>query len=300
VRWLRRKSGGRARGHAEAFARHLDLWLGPGERTAWPSDDGIMVVRYDDQPEAGVATLVTSGLGHRPLSGPNGKLREELIVTVRQDQADGDLANRLAFEAILIRNRGVAAVPDEVLLIGEGIGSRSSVRGCWVTRVHGFEPAFDTVLGSDMTFLLGQLVPLTIGEYDRAQAVGGHQFGHDVESQWVVLADLDRTALYEPIGPPGGFHWAGLEDLDAISPPDRVDRSQIDRLKVGDIAKLRFRIEPIVTPGPVCEQMWVEIDAVDGDAFSGRLTNTPQYLVALADGHVLEFGRRHVLDVRLR
>jgi hypothetical protein len=297
VRWLRRKAGG----HEAAFRRHLEQWLGPGERAGWPAGDGqILVLRFDDQPEAGLATLVTFGLSHERLTGPNGMLREELIATVRRDQADGALANRLAQEAILLRNRGTAAVTDEVLLIGEAIGPRADVRAFWVTRVHGFEPAFDTVPGADAPFLLAQLVPLTTGEYDHALAVGGQQFGHEIESKWDVLVDLDRHGLFAPVTVPGGFHWAGLDDLDANAPPDRVARSEIEGLRVGDIAKLRFLMEPAVTPGPIAEQMWVEVDRIDGDRLSGRLTNMPQYLVELAEGHGLEFERRHVLDVRRR
>jgi hypothetical protein len=258
------------------------------------------VLRFDDQPAPGLATLISLGLSHHLLTGPSGRMREELITTVRQDQADGDLANRLAYEAALVRKRGSAAEPDEVLLIGESIGRRTDIRACWVTRVRGFEPAFDTVNGADVSFLLAQLVPLTTGEHDRAMSVGGHAFGHEVDGHWDILVDLDRTSLFEPHQVSGGFKWAGLEDLDASNPSDRIKRSEIERLQPGDIAKLRFRIEPAITPGPIAEQMWVEIDSVDRERFTGRLTNDPRYLLELAVGGLVEFERRHVLDVRRR
>jgi hypothetical protein len=305
VRWFRWVAGRLdpkpAGAHAEAFARHLDRWLGPGERMSWSIDEeGMTVVRFDGQPATDLATLVTFGLGHHLLSGPKGPMREELVLIVRQEQADGDVANRLAYEAVLVRNRGVATQPDELLLIGEAIGPRTHLRGCWVTRVHGFEPAFDTVHGSDRTFLLVQVVPLTTGEYDHAQAVGGHQFGHEIEPHWPDMLDLNRTPIFEPVGPLDGYHFVGIEDLDAAAPDDRVDRGLISRLKVGDLAKLRFLLEPVLPIGPVGEQMWVEIVRIEGDSYRGRLTNEPQYLLDLGPGFELEFERRHVLDVRLR
>jgi hypothetical protein len=304
VRWLRRIAAAirdaPAGGHSAAFAEHLDHWLGPGERISWAFDNGISVIRYDDRPEPGQATLVTFGLAHAVLSSSLGPIRQELIATVRQPQADGALANRLAYEAELIRNRGRAAEPGEVLLIGEPIGERPLIRGAWAARVHGFEPAFDTVDGADRRFLLVQVVPPTTGEHDRAQSVGGHAFGHDVEPRWSDLLDLDRATLFEPITPPEGFRFVGLADLDVERPADRVEPERIRRLKVGDIAKLRFRLEPVLSNGPIAEQMWVEVDRIQGERYAGRLTNEPQYLVELAPGFELEFERRNVLDVRLR
>jgi hypothetical protein len=268
---------------------------------AWPSrEGGISVVRLDGLPSAGLATLVTFGLSLESLVGPAGRVLEELIVTVLEDQADEAMAARLAEEALLIRERGVAPEPDDIRPIGDGIGSRGRFRSFWVTSVHGFAPGFDTVPGTDPLIRLVQLVPLTIGEYDHALAVGGQQFGRDVEPRWETLLDLDRDGLYEPAGVPGGYHWAGLEDLDASDPPGRAAANEIARIRPGDAARLRFSIEPVGTSGPAAEPLWVEVDSVDGDRLSGRLATEPTFLVELVEGTVVPFERRHVLDVRRR
>jgi hypothetical protein len=295
VRWFRREAGG----HAEPFSRHLDEWAGPGERVTWPSrEGGITVVRLEGRPHDGLATLITFGLSHESLVGPDGRVLEELIVTVLEAQADDALAGRLTDEALLIRDRGIAPEPGDIRPIGDGIGSRGRIRSFWITAVHGFAPGFDLVAGADLPIRLVQLVPLTVGEYDHAMAVGGHQFGHDVDPRWDALVDLDRDSLYAPVGVPGGYHWAGLEDLDATRPRDRVAASEIALIRPGDVAKLRFSIEPVGTPGPVVEQMWVVVDSVDGDRLSGRLATEPTYLVELVEGTIIPFERRHVLDVR--
>jgi len=258
-----------------------------------------MVVRYDERPTPGLTTLLTFGLSHEVLDSTAGPLREELIAVVRRDQADGALATRLSEEAARCERDRRAIVPDDISAIGNVLGSRTEFRGFWVTRPHGFGEGFDTVTGADTRFAIAQIVPLTLGEHDRALSVGGHEFGHEVERHWEELVDLDRMSLFERAAAPGGFRWAGLRDFEVDGREDRVHQAQIDRLRPGDIAKLGFLIEPVISPGPVSEQMWVEVDSIDGGRLVGRLANVPTYLLDLPEGTVIEFQPRHVLDVRL-
>ena len=69
----------------------------------------------------------------------------------------------------------------------------------------------------------------------------------------------------------------------------------IDALGPGDQAKLGFEYDP---PGEEFggERMWVLIDKIDGDRFTGTLDNEPAEKI-LACGDPVKFSKEHILDV---
>lgn len=285
--------------HEAAFKGHIKRWFGQtGPFAGWPAQAGLpQVLEFTGHPTDGLTTLMTFGLSHYVLGDSSGQLREELLCVGRSPQVDGALAHRLAVEAALAATKGRAILPDDVGSIGDPIASRPQFREFWACLPHGFGDGFGSVLAVGLPFHLVQVVPLTAGEVDHAQMIGGHQFGHDVEDLWADLVNLDRTSLFAPIRPVDGFRWAGLVDFDASPDEDRVSPDAISRLQGGDLAKLGFDIEPKLHPGPQSERMWVEVTRVDAGGYTGRLANTPAYLLDLAEGRELTFEARHVLDV---
>jgi hypothetical protein len=286
-------------GHEEALRAHLERYFGTIEHVGgWPPSDGHpMVLSFPDRPAAGLTTLVTFGLSHVRLSSAIGSVREELACSVLTAQADVSLAHRLALEAAFIQQVGQAVLPDAVGRIGESVGPRTSIRAFWACEPDRLGAEFGNVEGTNDTFRIVQVVPLKTGEHDRAQMVGGHQFGHEVSDRWAELTDLDRQPLFEPVGPPGGFHWTGLVDFDAKPADGRVSREAIGRLRRGDLAKLGFMLEPLLDPGPTTERMWVEITNA-GPELVGRLANDPVYLNEIPIGTEVHFGPQHVFDIR--
>jgi len=278
---------------------HIRKWFGRSEPfEGWPAHDGLpQVFKFVDRPTPGKATLITFGLSHELLNSPSGKLREELMCVVLAAQADSALAQRIAIEAAFAQSFRRPILPDYVGSVGDTISSRPRFRAFWASAPRDFGDDFGHVDSDGAPFRIVQIVPLTPGEHDHAQEVGGHQFGHDVEGLTQSLVDLDRPSLFDPVAPDGGYRWAGLIDFDVLSDEERVSAAAISQLLRGDLAKLGFDLEPKLHPGPQSERMWVQLVDVLEDSYVGLLANTPVYLVELSEGQEVSFEARHVLDV---
>ncbi|GIV97238.1 MAG: hypothetical protein KatS3mg057_1895 [Herpetosiphonaceae bacterium] len=73
----------------------------------------------------------------------------------------------------------------------------------------------------------------------------------------------------------------------------------LDKLAVGDFAKLIFAFESDDPRAPSAERMWVQIERVDGNEFIGRLDNKPLYLKSIAYGEKVRFNHSHIIDTNL-
>jgi len=86
--------------------------------------------------------------------------------------------------------------------------------------------------------------------------------------------------------------------------PDTFPIPAIDErtaLRIGDLVKLVFVLDPPPADGPNAERMWVEVRSVQPDgSYDGWLTNTPVVVTALAPKTVVAFEPRHVAGIALR
>jgi len=95
-----------------------------------------------------------------------------------------------------------------------------------------------------------------------------------------------------------------LDNVDPIAAEAKYtfykpSRNIIARLKPGNLCKLIFRFESTDPKHPAAERMWVIIDEVQGDRFTGRLDNDPYYISDLKAGDSLHFGPENIIDTDL-
>jgi len=70
-------------------------------------------------------------------------------------------------------------------------------------------------------------------------------------------------------------------------------------LRPGNLVKLIFAFESDDFDAPRAERMWVQIDCINKDWFSGHLDNEPRHIKDLKPGNVVEFGARHVIQTSI-
>ena len=99
--------------------------------------------------------------------------------------------------------------------------------------------------------------------------------------------------------------WA-LENVDAAHAraPDSFFIPSLEErraLRPGDIVKLIFLLTNQSTANvPRAERMWVRIDSVRGDQFTGRLDNIPKYLQTLAADDQIAFNVEHIAQIVIK
>lgn len=71
----------------------------------------------------------------------------------------------------------------------------------------------------------------------------------------------------------------------------------IEQLKPGNICKLIFKFNSNNPEHPSAERMWVIIDSIDGDKFTGHLDNEPFYIEDIKVGDSVTFEPKHIIDL---
>jgi hypothetical protein len=67
-------------------------------------------------------------------------------------------------------------------------------------------------------------------------------------------------------------------------------------LRRGNLVKLIFAFDSDDPKAPAAERMWVDIDQIDGDRFSGTLDNEPLHIRDLTPGCRIDFEGRHIIQ----
>lgn len=85
---------------------------------------------------------------------------------------------------------------------------------------------------------------------------------------------------------------------DAFPIPSAEERGE---LRIGDLVKLVFVLDPPPPEGANAERMWVEVRSVQADgSYDGWLTNHPVVIDSLEPKTVVAFESRHVAGIALR
>lgn len=75
--------------------------------------------------------------------------------------------------------------------------------------------------------------------------------------------------------------------------------AEIEQLQVGKLVRLFFALNFKPDDGCRAERMWVEISEINGNRFSGYLTNKPVYIQELAPGDVIHFEKQNIASILL-
>ena len=76
----------------------------------------------------------------------------------------------------------------------------------------------------------------------------------------------------------------------------KPSRRIIAKLEPGNICKMIFSFRSDNPEHPAAERMWVIIDTIDNEQFTGRLDNVPLYITDLKYEDVVTFGPEHIVD----
>lgn len=71
----------------------------------------------------------------------------------------------------------------------------------------------------------------------------------------------------------------------------------IDKLEAGNRCRLIFRFDSDNPEHPSAERMWVTIEKIEGDVFTGSLSNQPVYIKDLQVGDAVCFKSEHIIDL---
>ncbi len=72
---------------------------------------------------------------------------------------------------------------------------------------------------------------------------------------------------------------------------------EIRNLKIGDEVKLIFELSEQMKDGCMAERMWVIIDSIKENKFTGTLDNSPYYITTIKAGDKIEFLDRNIATV---
>jgi len=97
--------------------------------------------------------------------------------------------------------------------------------------------------------------------------------------------------------------WFGSYEIDDPRPIAKnapytfylPNETKLKSIEIGDEVQVIFRSVPIYKIGG--ERMWINVDKIDGDAFSGILVNQPEDMPQLNKGERVDFFRWQVIDI---
>ncbi len=178
----------------DAIIEHLESYLGTIQR-GWGGAE-LQVAKFQDSPEAGVATFCTLGLSRTPLPMKDGRLvRQELLVSVAETYPEDAVASFLITfsEYVLSKNRA--------LLRGDVVGpAKPLIPGVLASAVYCAVPVFfpdefATYRGSDPSTVMVWLVPQPAAEAEFARRVGWDEYEGVLEEEEVEFWSLDRPPV---------------------------------------------------------------------------------------------------------
>lgn len=77
-------------------------------------------------------------------------------------------------------------------------------------------------------------------------------------------------------------------------------KSVVEKLAIGNFAKVIFRFQSDDPTIPKAERMWVEIKERKGNQFIGDLANMPRYIKDLAIGDEIEFETQNIINTDIK
>lgn len=183
------------------FPEHLEAHLGEfvEARRAIGADaqPGLSVLRFVDQPNAGAVTYTTLGLSKTDLHQERGHVRQELLISIRDEGESFRAAGVLPAIADQLLTSGHALLRGEVLGPAGPVLPGASVHAflCWEPVYFDDDLGEYTEAGDDVPIVIIWLAPLTADEAAFAQAQGWPALSDVLEATDPDLLDWNRPTV---------------------------------------------------------------------------------------------------------
>lgn len=145
---------------------HMERFLGTISE-GWSDANGkfTKVLRFDDQPENGIATYATLGLSEYELDLKNGKtIRQELLLSTHASLPSKEVVGVLFYCAECIKERGRAVLRGEVINLIYPLFDDASVRAVYATNPTPFDEGLAEFSNISPPVIFVLLVPITAKE----------------------------------------------------------------------------------------------------------------------------------------
>jgi hypothetical protein len=151
------------------------------------------VLRFDDQPENGIATYATLGLSEEELDLKNGRtVRQELLLSAHASLPNNEIASFLLYCAELIKERGRAALRGEVINLLYPLIDGATVSAVYATNPTPFDEGLAEFSNVSPPVIFALLVPITAKEVSLIGIHGWNWFETSLESQNPDIWDFKR------------------------------------------------------------------------------------------------------------
>lgn len=174
---------------------HYERNLGPIVQ-GWSdknSSDGLQIISFASQPEAGVTTFSTLGLSRfvLKLSG-NRDIRQELLVSANDGFSRSEVASFLLSLAESLLEGKQALLRGEVIGPGDPIIPGASVRAIYVANPSPFNDSLTQFTSAPPT-VFAYLIPITFDEAALVRNHGWRWFENELAKQNPNIWDLARS-----------------------------------------------------------------------------------------------------------
>lgn len=162
---------------------------------------GIQVVCFENQPEAGVVTYATLGLGRHVVELPGSKyIRQELLISANESFSPDALAGLVLSLAEHVLQRSGALLRGEVIGPGAPVIAGSTLSAIYVTNPSPFDDALTEFVSELPTTVFAYLIPITQSEAAFIHEKGWQWFEDQLEQQNPDIWDLARTEAIQMYG----------------------------------------------------------------------------------------------------
>jgi antitoxin YqcF len=179
-----------------SLAEHYEQHLGVVAR-GWSDEKrthGVQIVCFENQPEPGVRTFATIGLGRHVVELPSSRqVRQELLISANEVFSSDAIAGLVMSLAEHVLQRGNALLRGEVIGPAAPVVAGSTLAAIYVTNPSPFDKAFTEFVSEQPATVFAYLVPVAEGEAVLVREKGWLWFEEQLEEQNPDIWDLART-----------------------------------------------------------------------------------------------------------
>lgn len=179
-----------------SLPEHYEQHLGEIAR-GWSDEKrmhGIQVVSFERQPEPGVKTYATLGLGRHIVELPGSKqIRQELLMSANETFSADAVAGLVLSLAEHVLQRGKALLRGEVIGPGTPVVAGSTLTAIYVTNPSPFDKSLTEFVCELPAMVFAYLIPITEAEAKLVGDKGWRWFEDQLEQQNPDIWDLART-----------------------------------------------------------------------------------------------------------
>ena len=179
---------------------HYERYLGQIDR-GWLDENrvhGIQIVSFKNQPEAGVTTYATLGLGRHEVEMAAGKaIRQELLISANNEFSPDAIAGLLLSLAEHMLSRNRAFLRGEVIGPGNPVIGGVALSAIYVTNPSPFDSALTKFQSNPPATVFAYLIAITQSEATLVLKKGWRWFEDQLERQNPDIWNLSRVECIE-------------------------------------------------------------------------------------------------------